>query len=390
MSKRVVFVHGTGVRQAAYDKSFELVAGSLVGFSVERCFWGGECGSRLLANGASIPTYVARGGKADIDAALEQCRWRALYDDPLRELRAFPTSDAALRRRPPLPGQISPNEQLAQDLEGFLPSQSLKGKLRSAGLIDFWDKAYDTVVRSTECSHLVAVAEEDTIDLRRAIARSIVAQCCTLAAEAAHTVGGADRDNVLGHLIDELHGTGRAILKDFLVDQLRGIAASWATRKISGRRGAFSDATAPFSGDILAYQSRAGSRVRSYIRDRIAAKDERTIVIAHSLGGVAVVDLLVKEQLPNVSHLVTVGSQPGLFYELDALGSMPFGSPLPSNFPLWLNIYDPSDLLSYLCSTVFGNSVRDAEVDNGVPFPESHSAYWSNDTVWNHIRRFVG
>jgi hypothetical protein len=113
---KLLFVHGTGVREPAYSESFrEVVAGARraqLGVEPERCYWGGAQGVRLLAGGASIPNYDGvvdhvRGWELHDDFAL----WSLLYDDPQYELRLL-----AERPKPKLalaPGQRTPSEVLA-------------------------------------------------------------------------------------------------------------------------------------------------------------------------------------------------------------------------------------------------------------------------------------
>ena len=116
------------------------------------------------------------------------------------------------------------------------------------------------------------------------------------------------------------------------------------------------------------------------------AAAEPVVLIAHSLGGIAAVDLLVSQPLPSVRLLVTVGSQAPFLCEIGALWSLPHGDPLPDHFPPWLNIYDPRDLLSYIGAPLFPRRVEDVEVNNKQPFPQSHSAYWACDRVYQLIR----
>ncbi|MFD8819629.1 hypothetical protein ACFV23_51195, partial [Streptomyces sp. NPDC059627] len=106
------------------------------------------------------------------------------------------------------------------------------------------------------------------------------------------------------------------------------------------------------------------------------------VVLAHSLGGIAALDLLVLRPLPQVALLVTVGSQAPFLYELGALPSLEPGCPLPAHVPPWLNVYDRRDLLSYLGAGVFPGRVRDVALDSRQPFPLSHSAYWSNPELY--------
>ena len=156
-------------------------------------------------------------------------------------------------------------------------------------------------------------------------------------------------------------------------------------------RGAISDQAYPAAGDILLYQARNDS-IRGFIRNEIKQATPPVVLLAHSLGGIACVDLLIKEPIPQVEMLITVGSQAPFFYEIDVLAGLRFGEPLPAHFPRrWLNIYDPRDFLSYVARSVFTGEVQieDIEVDNGHPFPHSHSAYWANRAVWEEITQRI-
>jgi hypothetical protein len=112
-------------------------------------------------------------------------------------------------------------------------------------------------------------------------------------------------------------------------------------------------------------------------------------LVAHSLGGIACVDLLVMRDLPKVSRLITVGSQTALLYEIGAMASLARSERLPAWFPPWLNVYDRDDFLSYRADRLFPQ-VTDLEVSSREPFPDSHSAYLTSDTVWTAIRDFPG
>ena len=156
------------------------------------------------------------------------------------------------------------------------------------------------------------------------------------------------------------------------VKRLRGLMA-W-------RRGAAMDGTSPVCGDILLYQCR-GQQIQALIRRRIEEVAPPVIVVAHSLGGVAAVDLLVGEKLDDrVRMLVTVGSQAPYFYEINALQSLEYarGEGLPGHFPSWINVYDLRDFLSFVGGELFPGRVVDRCVNNRQPFPDSHSAYFWN------------
>jgi hypothetical protein len=194
-------------------------------------------------------------------------------------------------------------------------------------------------------------------------------------------------------VLNELGGRARSV-GSWLGGQLAGLASSVSSSWIRRKRGKYSDASLPALGDILLYQTR-GSDIRKRIRETILnvsrnpdGSDERIAILAHSLGGIACVDLFASEELP-VSHLITCGSQAPLLYEIDSLSSRRFDDGLPAGFPRWLNIYDENDFLSYIGEGVFPGKVRDIRVESRQPFPQSHSAYWTNMKVWTAVGAFL-
>jgi hypothetical protein len=102
------------------------------------------------------------------------------------------------------------------------------------------------------------------------------------------------------------------------------------------------------------------------------------------------IDLLSQSEAPVVDRLVTVGSQSPLFFAIDALEVLRFKDRQHHPFTPWLNIFDRNDLLSFCAERIFGDTKRiyDQEVSSGVPFPESHSAYWRLDEVYSMIAAF--
>jgi hypothetical protein len=252
---------------------------------------------------------------------------------------------------------------------------------------------------------------EPLTDYRLAVARAIVARCVQKGREGAAATAsavmldGQCRDRIVELLVAALGGR-EASVADWVKEKAGRLVMAGGTRYFRRARGRLSDQFAPLGADVIAYQARPRP-LREFIRDCVrkasAAAHARgesgdVAVIAHSLGGVATVDALIEQPLPAVSDLMTIGSQAPLLYELDALGSLPIlrdvhgkvappPHPLPPHFPkAWLNVYDPRDFLSYRAAGVFGAScVQDEEIDTGQPFPESHSAYWTNDRVWDVI-----
>jgi predicted alpha/beta hydrolase len=242
-------------------------------------------------------------------------------------------------------------------------------------------------------------------DYRWAIAKALVAQSAILVSETygvqALCLTGDSRDQIVTEIVSAIGGSERGVVdwvKNLVQEKLPKLLDSavvtttngilqiptgWALRK----RGSLSQSIAATAGDVIMYQSR-GQKIRDFIRDKIKRiQGLPVILIAHSLGGIAAVDLLLEPDPPKVDLLVTIGSQAPLLYEWNALTNMEHqkGANLPNTFPKWLNIYDERDFLSYIGAGIFPGKVEDIKVSNGQPFPASHGAYWNNPNVWSAI-----
>jgi hypothetical protein len=402
----IIFVHGTGVREDAYKASFEVVERNCKGVSVSNCYWG-HLGSRLNKNGASIPDYdTARAvsGEGMDPAATDEdygiALWGLLYDDPLYELRVL-----ALRQKMTgelAPGQTPPGAELREYVKRFQIAPELQTLLEKGGIDKEFEAARATITGSELYRAALTGAPAGLADYRAAIARALIAEAAALTSRAAQETmdlaGASDievaepavfsdaalRDKIEQLLIQELGG-GEYGIGGWLKQQLGGFVLTLGSRYVRRRRGAITDATYPGTGDILLYQAR-GCEIREFIQQRIAAAPRPRVVLAHSLGGIACVDLLVSKDC-ELDLLVTVGSQAPFLYEINALQSLPFGNSLPEHFPRWVNLYDLRDFLSYLGEPVFPGRVTDVKVDNRQRFPEAHSAYWSNPVVWEVLAK---
>ncbi|MEU1466311.1 hypothetical protein ABZ467_38065 [Streptomyces sp. NPDC005727] len=391
MERSIVFVHGTGVRAASYNATFEVVRAALdkPGREVRGCFWGETEGAKFVCGGASVPRYRASGGGKDASDDEDIAVWGVLYADFGYELRLLglkPAPTSGMGRGMP------PSRRFVDAIEAYRPSTGAAAAFRRYGLLDELGEALRTVQGSPELRDAAATVDENGYEHRHAVARAVVAAALATAAErGADAVDGVVRDALLAVLSSDLLAQSRA-----LPGKVRQAAVKPAlrvlTRKAADRRGALSDGVLPMTGDILRYQAR-GQGLRQLIRRTIEhAPGESVTVLAHSLGGVACVDLLAMEDLGRrVDQLITVGSQAPLFYECGALASVEHPGTLPGHFPRrWLNIYDPWDLLAYRAAKVFPQHASDVEVSNGQPFPFAHSAYWSNSTVWDAIHTWLG
>ena len=393
----LLFVHGTGVRQVNYNETLQLITEAMgVSAEVLPCYWG-DLGSQLGAAGQSIPAYDSTRRSLNLEADIIHSQsysialWQALLVDPLHELRSLGLKPHTFV--PPF--QQTQGQQLIQEGLQLELSEPLRALLLRGGIEPAtFDTARREVLVSQALRTALGDANEDLGEYRAAMARAWIAT----AANHAH----ADKLQSTGELwwpalvLDvDLRTLTEKLLIEALGGEERGVA-QWVMHHLSwplrwgftqwgaNRRGAFSDAAYPIAGDIMLYQAR-GEAIRARIRDHILAAAEPVHLLAHSLGGVACVDLLATEALP-VQQLITVGSQAPFLYEINALPCLPFGHPLPASLPPWLNIYDRRDFLSYIGASVFPGRIVDRCVDNRQAFPASHSAYWWNSEVWEAIR----
>lgn len=402
MTYDVVFVHGTGVREPAYSKAFNLISERFKRrdnqIRVHRCYWGGVHGSTLLAGGGSIPDISATkalGDEVD-EQQLDIELWRLLYQDPLFELKALALRRGTETESLPL-GADSPAAGIDSKFRTFKPSSDLSGLFSKASLTDEnLLTARDNLVKESDYQEAIDTAVEPLGDYCRALARALVAEAVRLLqqkeGELSVLLSASVRDDIVEQIKTYL-GAQEKGLGNWLIDDLRGLLSRFATSWTRDRRFAISERIGGQGGDILLYQAR-GEAIRQFIAEIIQPLSGPIILIGHSLGGIACVDLLLLDPKirSRIGLLVTVGSQSPALYELNALVSQAYDPnfKLPSDFPRWLNLYDINDFLSYVGRSVFpGHNgapfIEDVEISSRQPFPKSHSAYWVEERTWEAI-----
>jgi hypothetical protein len=265
----------------------------------------------------------------------ELARWDLLYQDPLFELRILA---ARGERAGSLPiGTELPGQEMVTAASALRPDGLLAERLAEAGLEQTFGPARYCVLRSAELQEAATVPSAAQEGLRSALARALVAMAATWEGQADTEKGqepvvlmdGRLRDDIVERLVEALGGHLRSVGSLFK-GLLTGLATRLASRYVQRRRGALTDASYPLAGDVLLYQAR-GQGIRQFICDRVKAAASPVVLLAHSLGGIACVDLLVLKQLEKVSLLITVGSQSPLLYEIGALVSLAFGETLPDH-----------------------------------------------------------
>ncbi len=401
----VIFVHGTGVRESSYQQNFAQIKAALTtresDLTVLPCYWG-QLGTQLNAKGASIPTYNSTRSIDDKSMTDEErliSLWEMLYRDPLYEFRFFSLRASESAELPP--GQRPPGEQLKKSVNK-LPRVSemneelsdLREKLTQGGIDAVFDEASQDIINAEPFRQAIKSAPKELDEYRTATARAIVAQAIFMCEQSDKLSLIATNADLRDEVVELLRGalgdySNRGLIGNLTQSVMIGISTHIGTYYAGRNRGALTDKTSNAVGDILFYQAR-GEQIQAFIHQTIQAAQGPVILLAHSLGGIMSVDLLIKENLPQVKLLITAGSQSPYFYEINALQSLPFQNVsaderLPAHFPAWFNVYDRRDLLSYIGASVFGSKVTDFEVNNRQPFPCSHGAYWSNSVMWDEM-----
>ena len=429
----ILFVHGTGVRLADYQSTLGRIEERLKGLTsppvrLQGCPWGDLLGSKFNAEHHSVPHFSDSGGKELTDQEVKLQTWSLLSSDPLCELRLISLNKNDYRGgrpREPTPGNRidrglrqlsesvdSPNLQSVVENSGIRPEdcadrilhvQQLRSALERAGIRDVFETACSHVRQEQVYKKLIRVAESPVGKYLDALANAIVAQTILMVTErdAPPPLIEVDED-----LRDDVTARVRGLLGPFeagvmgRIVKALGDMGSFAFRTASypglmagtgyvrWRRGKVTDGTSLIANDILLYQCR-GEPIRNLLRQHLCELEPPVVLLAHSLGGVACVDLLIAENLQShVKLLITVGSQAPYFYEINALHSMEYAKhkTLPNHFPPWVNLYSPQDFLSYVGEEIFPGKIVDREVTTWQPFPQSHSAYWARPQTYEIIR----
>ena len=378
------------MRRSAYGALFarfaERVARIRPADTINECYWGGRFGARLNARGVSIPSGEAPRGGGERSAVVseddvEVASWALLEHDPLYELRLLSAGDAPAEQ-PSNAAQCG--RDLAASVRRLPASLSVRVRAAAAGLADALPASVEAVLGSGESDDVLE--REATLGgmLHSVLARAVVADALTRTDEALGgtlPLDGTQRDELVAAIATELGGSDRRLSRSLGRFGSTVALRLGATRPMERRRLALTEASAPVAGDVLMYFAR-GDRVRDFIAEAVTAVDGPVVLVAHSLGGIASVELLATRELPTVRLLVTVGSQAPFLYELDALPTLAFGAELPATVPRWVNIFDRRDLLAYTGAGIFPGRVEDREVDNRAPFPRTHTAYFANERFY--------
>lgn len=391
-----LFVHGTGVREEKYRTYLEQIQKELenpeLGIKVEGCFWGQTEGVNSDEALKTIPSpknkkELPSNGTAKEEALL----WEYLSRNPLYELEQLAN---------PVEGKwknLINRKKAAVALDRAFHRQKISPELSTLlqkyGFDEVFEKACSQVRESPEYAASLKTSQqvESVDDFRKIYARAIFAQSQQLAGALKPAKALPDDPELRENLLEEIclmlapaSTVFSTRIFEKVMPQNGYPEININTRYLQNIHKSVMEEASLVAGDILLYQVR-GDGMRNMILKRLNELEGPVVLLGHSLGGIICVDLLVKEKLPQVKLLVTVGSQAPYFYSINSLYSLPRSEPLPDHFPPWTNIYDMGDLLSYIGENVFPGRIEDCEVNSLAPFPRTHKAYWKNKETYTVI-----
>lgn len=391
MSGTLLFVHGTGARDvseaiAVIRDRVEHILGWPAA-SVVNVPWGTDVGpADLPITDALPPEYTDRaaGGAAAVDE--EVALWSLLLAEPLVEVELLGTAPAAAQRI--APGEDVPAVAFVETLRNAAPPDDA---LRAAGLdTQAFAAAREKVANDPGTSGAAAAAADPLADdeLVAAVARAVVATM--LAAHRTPPPLAAYDADARDALVEAVaRAVSPAVARG---GALSGLAKRILTKVAVAHRRTFTEPASDFVRDI-AYYLAHGPKVRDYIAAAVREHEGRkpVVLLGHSLGGIACVDLLSLDPTVPADLLVTAGSQSPMLYLMGALQALrPTTPPTGKPFTPWLNAYNREDLMSFCAERVFPHAdVWDVAVDARVPFPDSHSAYWAQDVLYESIAKHL-
>lgn len=180
------------------------------------------------------------------------------------------------------------------------------------------------------------------------------------------------------------------------------IGATTSRAVIDLVRPSLNEGVSRFLGDAFTYLDKRGTKeapgpiVQRVMGDLALAQqktspaDPRLIVVAHSMGGNVMYDILT-HFLPHahpdlvVDAFVTVGSQVGLFEEMKLFRQSDLNFPTnpmtdraaqPANVLHWLNVFDENDLFAFATEKIF-DGVSDFSYVTGQGLIGAHTGYFS-------------
>lgn len=424
----LVYIHGVNVRKNDAYESNQVTRNKLIqnylleplakkneGFrtmEIVSPYWG-QYGVQFAWNKASVVNVnISDSFDVKTDNAVPSSAV-----DFLRAVEALSGASGVSFGAPSASGYLK--KAAAQDTEQFLEAviapiileeEQLSGKnghevgYREANLLI----AVDDIAKNPETKVLIQSASSDD-ELMTKLAEAVKRRYLELLQESAKGKGSkydisfdlSVLDKVLGQ-IDELFRRAT---------EAPGRVASVSALALG--KTSLADVTARFFGDVFVYlnerrdASQPGPIIQEILRaikealDRVKTPDEPLIVITHSMGGNIFYDILTTyAPTLKVDAWISVGGQVGYFEEMKLFKKSDIGIKTPQKVigmgervKLWLNVFDPVDILSYQASPIF-EGVIDKHFKTGSDVLKAHGAYFKRPSfyhiVFSHLESVLG
>jgi hypothetical protein len=380
----VVLIHGTGTRESGYKQMLAAVKSRLhlarESYTLQECPWYADFGTPNPPYQSSPEGLDVRAVGSELPFTDEVLSWQHLYIDPLAELRELSQSTVASGGSPAAGAQLTLQIQRCPRPDSMRNQQELP-------VLASWDAAKKTILEDQVTITAVARGASRPEATRSTVARALVAELIRRGIGKGDLLPDGEQRDIWVNDLSKGMGADLAVTFRAVPKILTPFVRLLNRRLIRP----FGESHSPIAADILFYQSR-GQGIRDFIARCIASAPQPAYVLAHSLGGIAVVDALVMDPSLKVEALITFGSQAPFLQEMNALVSLEKRQPLPAHFPnLWCNVYDPNDLLSFRATKVFTADprVKDEKLDSGQPPLVAHSAYLTSNAFWQIVWNII-
>jgi hypothetical protein len=397
-------IHGTGVREnEAYAKDICTIQEKIqkydLGLSYKPCYWGFLWDKQEKITSGKPSRSLKRSNDLSPEE-MNTLRWFLLELDPLLEIRML-----KMKSQGSNPSSNTAGEVIERSLQNFLlltksPSPDLQQLLEDIGISDSCESIIKNLTHSSVVEEMLknAYSRDSLHEYYEAISRAIIASAVEMNREKGLEINFSSqtytkKKELLQALVEELSGGAElAMARQFMQSVLDFCLSQNLCKKLLDRVKKYKLGEAinfPKISDILLYLTHdqlALQYIKGYI-DPVGS-DKSILLVAHSLGGIACVDLLAKnpELCKKVKLLVTVGSQSPFLYKKGILPSSHDFVDLHQDFPNWLNIYHASDWLGFSNAGELSSRAKDKEI-GGIenPFFDAHE-YWSKDETWSLIK----
>lgn len=169
----IIFVHGTGVRKAGYAEALKVVEDALnkTDINLYPCLWGEKYGTKLNADGASIPDYKDTREYANLDKHEPDnvLLWQRLYQDSLYEIRLLSLKPEGIVIEEEV-------EKFSERVQNFTPSPTLRSQLEKANIAQVFNQAHQKIIESQSYGWLLDKISGSFKENYAAISRAMVAE----------------------------------------------------------------------------------------------------------------------------------------------------------------------------------------------------------------------